>query len=59
MKTSLLCRREIWLKSLSVMGYLYVFNDNDDGVLPPSEHRRKTTLDRNVIQWNRKGNKQL
>ena len=44
MKTSLLCRRKFWLKSLSAIGYLYVSNDNDDGVLPSSEHRRKTTL---------------
>ena len=44
MKTSLLRRREFWLKSLSVMDYLYASNGNDDGVLPPSEHRRKTTL---------------
>ena len=59
MKTSLLHRREFWLKSLPAIGYFYVSNDNDDEVLPPSEHRRKTTLDINVIQWNRKGNKQL
>ena len=44
MKTSLLCRREFWLESLSAIGYLYVSNDNNDGVLLPSEHRCKTTL---------------
>ena len=44
MKTSLLRRREFWLKSLSAIGYLYVSNNNDDGVLPSSEHHCKTTL---------------
>ena len=44
MKTFVLCRREFWLKSLSIIGYFYVSNDNDDGVLPSSEHRCKTTL---------------
>ena len=58
-KTSLLRRREFWSKSLPAIGYLYVSNNNDDGVLPPSEHRCKRILDRNVIQWNRKSNKQL
>ena len=43
-KISLLRRREFWLKYLPVMGYLYVSNDNDDGVLPPREHCCKTTL---------------
>ena len=45
MKTSLLQRREFWLKFLSAIDYFYVSNNNDDGVLPPSEHCCKTTLD--------------
>ena len=59
MNTSLLRRRKFWLKSLTAIGYCYVSKDNNVGVLPPSEHRHKTTLTENVIQWNRKGNKQL
>ena len=43
-KTSLLRKREFWLKSLSAIGFLYVSNNNDDGEFPPSEYRRKTTL---------------
>ena len=43
-KKSILRKREIWLKSSSVKGYLYVSNDNDDVVLPQSEHFCKTTL---------------